>query len=315
MRGDDHQPIPDDPAIGSGELVRFLKGELPCARCGYELRGLSIRGSCPECGLLVRATLLAAVDPAAEELQPLSHPRLVVAGLWSWAGGALVAALSVLAIRLLVLLGLAGAILQTRLALVGVVGLFASWAGATALISPHRGMPRSNIVRALIAIVAYAGVVAGFVFIHVRFDPGQFDQAYLRPGLVLEERSTARLLMGACMLVAIVGLRPNARLLASRSLVMRTGRVDRQQMYAMAAAIAVGMLGDALHLVTPTQSGIPREILWAAGTILIAVGSMLLLWALAGIVLDAYRVGRVLLEPAPSLRDVLEGRAARRANR
>lgn len=41
---------------------------MPCRRCGYNLRGLELDGICPECGALVRVSLigdfLAAADPA-----------------------------------------------------------------------------------------------------------------------------------------------------------------------------------------------------------------------------------------------------------
>lgn len=291
------------------ELVRTLKGVLPCARCGYELKGLSIRGSCPECGLAVRATLLAAVDPAADELRPLVHPRVVVCGLVTWCAGGLVGGVGVLSLRILDLTGWASSELAHRVGLVGLIGVGASWIGSTVLIRPVPGTPMRDSVRAVIALVAYAGVVAGYAYLHLHFDLVRLEPPYLDPGVVTPTRSAVRLLMGALLLVIIVFLRPNARMLAARSLVVRTGRVDRQPMYAMAAAVGVAMLGDVAHLATPALSGIAADVLWTAGSLLIAVGSMLLLAGLAGMVVDAVRVSRVLLEPSPSMRDVLEGRA------
>src|SRR5262245_48877512 len=76
-------------------IARELTGDLPCVRCRYNLRGLSVRAPCPECGTPVRATLLAVVDPFAGELQPVSRPRLIVAGLIAWSLGGFGSALCV----------------------------------------------------------------------------------------------------------------------------------------------------------------------------------------------------------------------------
>src|SRR5690606_19927036 len=58
-----------------------LSGAMPCISCGYNLQGLSVVGVCPECGAAVRATILATIDPQAEELTPLLTPRLTSLGL------------------------------------------------------------------------------------------------------------------------------------------------------------------------------------------------------------------------------------------
>src|SRR5690606_27754218 len=67
--------------VGSGPVIaRQLKGDLLCIGCGYNLRGLSIREMCPECGIPVRATILGVIDPMADELAPIPRPRLVATG-------------------------------------------------------------------------------------------------------------------------------------------------------------------------------------------------------------------------------------------
>ena len=45
--------------------TRLLAGAMPCAKCGEELRGLSIRESCPSCGQAVAETILATIDGAS----------------------------------------------------------------------------------------------------------------------------------------------------------------------------------------------------------------------------------------------------------
>ena len=69
------------PRAWASVLASELTGDLPCVRCGYNLRGLSIREHCPECDAPVRATILALVDPRASELKPLRRPRLTGWGL------------------------------------------------------------------------------------------------------------------------------------------------------------------------------------------------------------------------------------------
>ena len=77
---------------GAGGLALELTGGMPCVRCRYDLRGLTVRGMCPECGTAIRATILARVDPLAKELQAVHTPRLTAGLLVLWASGALGAA-------------------------------------------------------------------------------------------------------------------------------------------------------------------------------------------------------------------------------
>lgn len=290
---------------GTRDLARTLKGVLPCARCGYELKGLSIRSACPECGLGVRATLLAAVDPAAEELKPLRFPKLLIAGLMAWSIGALVAGVMMLAIRVLNLANVDLTGWYGRLAGIAIAGIGISWLGSCVLIRPHSETPPRNIIRALISVIAYAVVAFATAYLLLSFDPKLSDAPYTRPGVIVADRHEVRLAIGAAMLLIIVLLRPNARMLAARSLVLRNGRVDRQPLYALAAAVGVAMCGDLLLLVTSRLPGMSTDITWGAGALLIAVGSLLLLIGMVGIVLDCYRVSRVLIEPAPSMRDII----------
>lgn len=70
-----------------------ISAELPCVKCGFVLRGLSVSGRCPECGETIRVTLGASVltDPeyARRGLEDLgtsikcSIPALL--GLLAWA--------------------------------------------------------------------------------------------------------------------------------------------------------------------------------------------------------------------------------------
>lgn len=50
---------------------------LPCARCGYDMRGLAADGDCPECGEPIRLTIIEVVDPAARRLEPIHNQKLI----------------------------------------------------------------------------------------------------------------------------------------------------------------------------------------------------------------------------------------------
>ena len=45
-------------------VARVLRGSMPCRGCGHELKGISIKESCPTCGQPVSDTILATVDDA-----------------------------------------------------------------------------------------------------------------------------------------------------------------------------------------------------------------------------------------------------------
>jgi hypothetical protein len=50
---------------------------MPCARCGYDLRGLQADGDCPECGEPIRLTIIETVDPASRRLAPIHRPKII----------------------------------------------------------------------------------------------------------------------------------------------------------------------------------------------------------------------------------------------
>ena len=70
-KGASRPPIADDLM----ELVIALT--MPCARCGYDLRGLQADGDCPECGEPIRLTIIETIDPASRRLAPMHQPRII----------------------------------------------------------------------------------------------------------------------------------------------------------------------------------------------------------------------------------------------
>ncbi|MEM7623588.1 MAG: hypothetical protein AAF235_10360 [Planctomycetota bacterium] len=76
---------PAAPKPGQPDVATALLGDLPCVNCSYNLRGLSVRAVCPECKTAVLATVLAVIDPKAEEFSAIGSPRVVAAGFVVWA--------------------------------------------------------------------------------------------------------------------------------------------------------------------------------------------------------------------------------------
>jgi hypothetical protein len=293
----DTGPSGPDATSPPADIARQLTGNLPCVTCRYNLRGLSVKAVCPECGTPVRAAILAAVDPYAALLQRVPWPRLTAAGLLAWSGGALLAALLTWGVRLADVLStvLDTPVQSQPLARGALLCIAASGAGAVVLIRPHGRIALRG------SLAAGAGAVAifalGWVYakLHLGFDPVH-TRPYLQLGASLVERSQLRLQEGALLLLIVLALRPNARLLAARSLLMRLGRVDRQAMLAMGVAITAGATGDFLQILSAHIGGLGLTVS-TLGLFMIVVGAMLLTVGIAGVFVDCLRIADVLLRP------------------
>lgn len=289
----------------AGGLARELGGDLPCVRCKYNLKGLSIRGACPECGTPIRATLLAAVDPRASELRPVQRPRLVATGLLLWSGGAFVGALLAWVVRIAdVVLELRGVRADAAWGAVGCV--VASGVGAVALISPQIGVPvrsRLLVVLALLFYVPLAYATWRLLLLH--------DPANPAPYFAEGHLSGTRLVYQAAAMLSVVGialaLRPVGRLLTARSMVLRTGMVDRQTLAGIAGAAGLCVLGDGVLFAVSSEPSALMDALRIGGTVLVVCGSVLLTIGLLGVLIDSWRIRGVILQPAFTLEQLLAG--------
>ncbi len=296
-------------------LGRELGGDLPCVVCGYNLRGLSIRSMCPECGTNLRATILALVDPQASELRPIRFPRLVAAGVLMWAFGAVAIAMMAWLPQAADALRQLGVMVSRPSAGLGVMlGLGTSFIGSIVLIRPHAGIERWHSLMALLATLAYVPLAWLLWRYHVAVDQ-LGGQRYITGWSPTSE--TAYTLAGACFLIAGIILlqRPNARLLVARSMVMRTGRVDRQTLFAMAIAALVMGLGSLLGRVdVGVQASTMRDVSHSIGVVLIAFGGLMLTIGALGSLLDCARIAGAILIPKVSVRQVIrEGRPQTRS--
>lgn len=290
------------PASPPQDVARKLVGDMPCVACGYNLKTLSVRHVCPECGTPVRVTVLAVVDPYASVLQPIRFPRATAIGIVVWSGAALGAALLTWGQRSIDVFavwtgenGGSGALAWTATALIVTSAL-----GATALIRPHRRIPRWQTVAAAMAVLLCLGQAVLYWKLHAEYDP-LHTRPFVEASDGLEMRTWLRLCSTAILAAAVMGLRPNARELAARSLVLRMGRADRQTMLAMAAALCVAGLGDVVMMIARSTSGTISTLLDPLSIVLIAVGSMLFTAGLFGVALDCLRIGSVIVHPARTM--------------
>ncbi|MGE3109093.1 MAG: hypothetical protein AB7G11_09725 [Phycisphaerales bacterium] len=290
----------DSPAPPSTTLGRQLFGDLPCFVCKYNLKGVSIRSACPECGTAVRATILAMVDPLARELRPIHRPGLVAAALAAWGFFAFVAAcISWLAY----VPGLAG--LDWRIPLLVAGGL--SGVGALCFVRPHDAIPARGTVFAALGVLAYvpllylAGQLAGprWIFSEMHYPPASIEPD--------SNRLVLRLVFDATLGAMLALLRPNARLLVARSLAMRTGRVDRQTIRAMILTVGVTAIGDALQLLAPHFLGVVGDTIEMIGVVLVVAGSLLLTIGALGLMVDSIRIARTIVAGTPDLAAIIHG--------
>ena len=299
----------------SPRLDAALTGRLPCLVCGYELQGLSIRSVCPECGTAVRATILYQVDPEADEFKPMLTPRWTAWSLLVWSLAGLTLMLACWTPRFADLFSMFS-MRRPSTVLASYVGLGACVVAGFSmlgLIKPSRETPIRRSLGVCLAILAMVPLAWSNWVIQTQIDPFQpapFVDPAWKPG---EIRTFLRLIFGASAITILLGFRPVARELVRRSLALRTGRVDRQTIFAMVGALLISGLGDCIHLIAGELPGSQRGggYVETFGTLLIVLGSAFLSLGVVGATIDGWRVRRAILTPSPSLRQVIGSDAAR----
>jgi hypothetical protein len=178
-----------------------------------------------------------------------------------------------------------------------------SGVGALALVRPHAGIPPRQAAWTAVGVAAYIPMIWFEWRVIV---PGwATSRGYLNSLSVDPRHALTRLLFEGSLVVALLALRPSARMLAARSLLMREGRIDRQTMLALVAAVSVGVTGDLLHWNIRSFPPSWEAGLAVTGTLLIAVSSLLLTVGLVSVVVDSWRIRDVILDPPPTLLELI----------
>jgi hypothetical protein len=303
-----------DQAIGLS-----LTGPMPCISCGYDLQGLSVIGLCPECGSAVRATILAKIDPQAEELAPLLTPRLTAYGL---AGGVIAGCVATVLMWLIRsgdafehFLHMEAPTIITGPPIRWAMLFTIAFAGlcTLAVVRPVRTTTPGQIIASLLAIPFLSVTIWAMHRILFVIDASRSAPYFVAQPAV--DRIGMHLLVTASVILALLFVRPSARRLARRSMAMRAGRLNRQTVLAMCGALLLTAVGDGMRLGTMSASAGFDDALDIAGSLLIVVGSLLFTLGVFLSAVDAVRVARVLLRPAPTLRDIVGGRSTQPVSR
>lgn len=287
---------------------------MPCIACGYDLQGLSVVGVCPECGSAVRATILAKVDPQADELLPLLTPTLTAYGLASGVIAGFLATCVAWLPRI--------ADAAERYTPVDTSRFFSSrafgWSfllsiafagfASLSIVRPVAKTTRAQTLVTLGAVPFFAPMLWAAHRIYFVIDPVSPPPYFI--GTPSADRLAARIVLTLSLIGALLCLRPAARRLARRSMAMRAGRLNRQTILAMSGALLLTVVGDCLRLAAAGSPPALRDALDIAGSLLIFGGSALFTVGAAFCAYDAVRVGRALHRPMPALRQVV-GSASR----
>ncbi len=261
---------------------------------------------CPECGTSVRTTLLAVVDPMARELRPIFHPTLTSLGLVVWSSAALLAALCIWLLRAEDFLSRPRAASPAQwLPVLVVAGAALSGLAATVLVAPHEDIPPRQRWAAILGVSAYVPLVFFLFLLHVRLDPTP-RPPYGDQAEVLPQRLLLRFCISLLVVAILLLLRPNARLLSGRWVLMRIGAVDRQAMLAMSIVVAVWTLGDLLRFLATYLQGTLADVVRFVGTGSVLLGSLLFTVGLASVVLDSWRLRPILAQPPLDLDDLTD---------
>lgn len=302
-----HIPAPPHQSDSGEAIARQLTGQLHCIGCGYNLHGLSIRSNCSECGIPVRATILGIVDPHADELSSLFKPLLTAIGLNLWSIGAMIAVLMIWVLRCAeVLREFAGTTWTPTLApWIGLGGLGVSLIGALTLIRPHKQINRMEAIRTAIGVSLYAPLMVVYNSVYLGYDAVS-PSPMLDPGSSTVERSVLRIAIFIIAAGIIWSIRPQAVGLAVRSVVVRTGRVDRQSLLAVLASLGVAAFGDIIHVLGSLIAFGFDDVLSIVSIAVIALGSALFSVGMINICLDTIRLYPILKRPGVGLSDIFE---------
>jgi len=299
----EHEPEPRPPSGDGAPIARSV----PCARCGYDLRGLRVGGYCPECGLATRYSIQVAVDPTAQQLPEMTDPRGVGNAVF-WLTlclsiGTILMLARPAALRL-------GALEPQRAAvwtnwtprwlslMAAAVALSAIWA-ALRLAPPrhkqHQGAVWADIWLMVIGLATCAAiaVVASFGDYLASRDPIAMQHAI--------GQAVLRMTIVTGLALTLLGLRGVFGTIGQRSREYRTAQGGRQGTRELIAAVIGIGAGEVLALIGLTW----HEGLRAIGVAVIWISALMLVVGEAYLVVNAWWIRRSLRKPPPTYEELL----------
>ncbi len=290
--------MPQWPSTPADLKHTLIAAELNCGRCGYNLRGLSPLGVCPECGTDIWLTIVRTVDPAASRLPRLTNPKMVA---WSilWIMSCAFFAALLLAfgpVRDNVQMAAARVLaIPNELLALAASGLIASAIIGVVMLAPPRGKEKSSAILQrlwLLGIGLLAWAVATYWW------------SFLLAGVpTAMENMLARLAMCASWGVALFGLDGILKVIGQRSRAYRTAKGGRQSakaMIAAAGAAGIGTLAQGLARLDVLSSRAETY-----GTVLVWTSTLMLLIGLAYMLINTLWIFHALRKPPPPLHTLL----------
>ncbi|MEM1165261.1 MAG: hypothetical protein AAGI30_03125 [Planctomycetota bacterium] len=303
---------PPEKADLAGDATR-AEAPIPCLRCGYDLRGLDVRGRCPECGAGVEGSLtgdaLAATDTEwLKTLYGAARWSVIGARVAVWSIGTMFVGLMVWVITELVIdsffganapsaHGWVGAVIGvvTMLCMAGAVaGALGPIAGAWFAASPEPNEPRDagSLVRCAVRPLVVIGMMLMALMLVLWFF-GVFQTAH---------RTAQTLGVGAalCVMLALsLGMRRLGRVCERSPSGLNRLEPSTWAKRTLVAALALSVVSGAhlvISLIMPqaTGSGLaanhPLPVILNCGTMVLAIALVLGLVTLPGVTRVALRI-------------------------
>lgn len=299
------------PAVESAEPLvpphwaqAVVSESLICRKCGYDLRGLSANGRCPECGMDIWTSVVFTVDPVSSRLKTLRNPRAVGNGLALLTLCMLVGTGLMFAPSASTMLGLRDhpwiRLIRfdwSHAAVIGALGLWGLWF----LKPPRQSEPEAAVWVDLGKIAL--GLVGWVVF------AAWFGQ-YADPNGVTElrERLVLRLASASFATVGLIGLRGVLEVIGQRSRAYRESRGGTQKVGLIVAAVVAAMVAALIrHIVGNYNLVIGDLKQWVIMLSSVVLWSSLFMVAvgLTYLFVNTWWIRRSLVRPAPPLDQVL----------
>lgn len=268
-----------------------IRRPLRCVQCGYDLEGLSARGSCPECGREIVASLASNLDLSAPEVAPRPDSRRLAWALFLATVGCLAASarLPEFGLRTAAAELASGATGRPPFAVLEVAAalhLLAIAGAALGLVAMAFVLPRRDERRVLrIRVLACVGFALWLALSLAQPTPFGLTSTALPAGM------------------ALLSLSPLLRELGSRSRVYRDRESAKQRIDEL--LLALGIAGIASGCAEFAAKDNANETMVTLLRLVAAASASLVVVGLVYLAANSYWILRSVLHPEPTLSEIL----------